>query len=101
MASQMPPEAQNSVMHSDLRNNLIHLMASDMADPNELKQGSVSLCLFSEDKEEIKALYAKLSEGATINTALKDEYFGLYADITDKFGKRWMFQGGAMAAPGQ
>ena len=95
-AANMPAESHNNVMHSDLRNNNLHLMASDMADPDEIKQGSVSLCLFSEDKDEIKTLFEKLSDGANVTTPLSEMPFGLYGDLTDKFGKRWMFQGGPM-----
>jgi PhnB protein len=97
MASQSPVDAHNNVMHSTLITGGITVMASDMSDPEKVNsQGSMSLCLYSEDKEEIKRLFEKLSQGGEVTDPLKDEFFGMYGTVVDRFGKRWMFQGGKM-----
>ena len=43
-------------------------------------------------KEEIETLFSKLSQGGKVTTPLKHEFFGIYGDLTDKFGINWMFQ---------
>jgi PhnB protein len=97
MAAQMPVESHNSVMHSTLVTSGITLMASDMSDADQVNTlGSMSLCLYSEDKDEIRDLYQKFSQDAQSTEPLKDEFFGLFGAVVDKFGKRWMFQGGKM-----
>ncbi len=91
-ASQMPKEAQKQVMHSRLKNGSIELMGSDMAGPMGVKAGStISLSLQSASKAEVENLFAKLSAGGRVTHALKDEFFGTYGDLTDKFGIDWMF----------
>ena len=96
MASTVPPEAKNNVMHSLLASGNIRLMASDMMQSTETIQGNtVSLCIVGEDKGEIEKIFSKLSEGGKIGNPLKEEFFGTYGDLTDKYGFRWMFQFGA------
>ena len=96
MASTLPPEAKNNVMHSLLASGNIRLMASDMMQSTETIQGNtVSLCIVGEDKGEIEKIFSKLSEGGKIGNPLKEEFFGTYGDLTDKYGFRWMFQFGA------
>ena len=95
MASSFPPEAQNNVLHSELVSDAIHLFASDMSDPAALNTGEkVSLCLVCTTKEEVETLYTKLSEGGKAEHPLKEEFFGTFGDLTDKFGFRWMLQFG-------
>jgi PhnB protein len=40
--------------------------------------------------KEADTLYAKLSAGGNATHPMKDEFFGYYGDLTDKFGIRWM-----------
>lgn len=40
---------------------------------------------------ELKVLFDKLSEGADVTDPLKEEFFGAYGALNDKFGIRWMF----------
>jgi PhnB protein len=95
MAAGMPPEAKKRIMHSDLTSGKVRLMAADMGGEERLEQGNnVYLCLVCESKDEIKTLFAKLSRGGKVHHALKEEFFGTYGDLTDKFGTNWMFQYG-------
>ena len=99
MADKMPPDMPkvdpNKIMHSALKTDTWTLMASDMMDPSSFKIGdNVDLCLACESKEEIETLYEKLSEGGKIFMKLEEQFFGWFAQFTDKFGTEWMLQFG-------
>jgi PhnB protein len=95
MAAQMPAEAHDRIMHSMLTNGNFVLMASDMLMPGPLVQGNtVTLCMVGENKGEVEAAFAKLAEGGQVTHAIKEEFFGTYGDLTDKFGQKWAFQFG-------
>lgn len=88
-----PDEAQNQVLHSQLESDGLVLMAADAVDGSEVTSGTANTnCLNNSSREEIKALFEKLSEGATINTPITEEFFGLFGALTDKFGIKWMVQ---------
>lgn len=92
-AAGFPAEVHNQVLHSMLVSDRIVLMAADAVDGSAVTPGSnVTLCLNSGTRDEIKALFAKVAEGAAITTPVQEEFFGLYGALTDKFGIRWMFQ---------
>lgn len=93
MASQMPPEARNRVMHCSLVSGDMIIMASDTMQPGELIQGNtVSLCISGTNKKEIETYFSKLSGGGKITQPLETMFFGTYGALTDKFGINWMFQ---------
>jgi PhnB protein len=95
MAEGMPEEMRGRILHAMLEGGGLILMASDgMGGDVPTGSGRVTLCLNSLDKAEITGYYEKLAAGATINQPLKDEFFGLYGHLTDKFGIDWMFQAG-------
>jgi len=92
MAKDMP-DKKDQVMHSMLKSGGIVLMASDLVMPGELTQGNtVTLTINGGSPEELKAFFAKLSEGGKVTHDLKEEFFGWYGDLTDKFGVLWAFQ---------
>ena len=90
MAAQMP-DMKDQVLHSNLQNEHITLMASDMG-PKDLKEQMVELTLVCSSKEEIESLFKGLSEGGKVTRALTEEFFGTFAQFTDKFGVQWMMQ---------
>lgn len=93
MGAQTPAAMKNNIMHSVLAGGKITLMASDMIGEEGQKHGnSISLCLVCESKEEIKTLFSRLSARGKVAHALKEEFFGTYGDLTDKYGFNWMFQ---------
>jgi PhnB protein len=93
MASQMPPEAHNGVLHSVLQGGGMSIMASDNLDGSKLDVGTaITLCINSGTKDETRAYFEKLSTGGTVTGPLKDEFFGMFGTVTDKFGVNWMFQ---------
>lgn len=93
-AAHMPADAHHKVMHAVLvRDGQNFLFGSDMMSAEEAKPGKkVSLCITGKDKEEITSLFDTLSAGGKPEHPLKDEFFGMYGDLVDKFGIRWMFQ---------
>ena len=92
MAAQMPAAAHKQVLHAMLKKDNLVLMASDMFEGEADKGNTMSLCLISNQLEELKSWFAKLSKGGKVSHELNVEYFGTYGDLTDKFGVPWMFQ---------
>jgi PhnB protein len=95
MGAQMPQEKHNQVMHSRLNAGNVQLMGADMPTNEPYKpSGTVSLCPVCDSKQEMENLFANLSVGGRVKNPLKEEFFGWYGAITDKFGFNWMFQYG-------
>jgi PhnB protein len=92
-AQHMPPETHTSVMHAELRLGHFTLMASDMFDATELADKSdISLCLICESNAETHDLFSKLAREGKVTHELKEEFFGTFGDLIDRYGNRWMFQ---------
>jgi PhnB protein len=95
MAQDTPAAMHDRVIHSMLSGGGLVLMAADaMEDQSPGQGGPVTLCLSSEDREEITGYFAKLAVGATVTQPLEEAFFGLYGALTDKYGFDWMFQAG-------
>jgi PhnB protein len=91
-----PDEMRDRVIHSELVGGGMVLMGSDMMGDQAPSQGGpVTLCLNSEDREEITGYYAKLADGASVSQPLMEAFFGLYGALTDRYGVNWMFQAGS------
>jgi PhnB protein len=91
MAAQMPPDAQKKVLHASLKSDGMVIMASDMMGPEGVKKGNeIALTIVCSSKEEIERFFAKLSAGGKVGHPLKEEFFGLYGDLTDRYGINWM-----------
>jgi PhnB protein len=91
MAAQMPPEAKKNILHAKLDSGSVTIMASDMMGPGGVTKGTnVSLTLNCSSNKEADALYAKLCAGGKATHPMKEEFFGYYGDLTDKFGLNWM-----------
>jgi len=89
------PEVKDKILHSILRADGVVIMASDWLTPEQRIPGNtVALTLVCQSKEEIDGFYAKLKEGGQIQQPLKEEFFGTYAQLIDKFGFNWMLQFG-------
>jgi PhnB protein len=87
------PQAKDLVMHSVLKKEGFTIMASDILEQGNLIEGNnISLIIIGISKEEIETYYSKLLVGGKINHVLKEEFFGIYGDLIDKFGINWMFE---------
>ncbi len=72
------------------RDNLV-LMAADAVDGSAVTPGTmITVCLNSGTRDEIRGYYEQFSAGATITAPIQEEFFGMYASLTDKFGVNWM-----------
>ena len=92
-AANMPPETHSGIIHGELRAGDVTLMASDKFNPAESTSGAaISLCLVCSSPEEVKTLYNTFLRGAKSSGPLKEEFFGTFGDVTDKYGMTWMFQ---------
>jgi hypothetical protein len=40
----------------------------------------------------LKTVFEKLAESAEVTNPLKEQFFGVYGALNDRFGVRWMFQ---------
>ena len=92
MAANMPPETHASVMHASLSTDSFMLYGSDMVDENGAKPTFAVGACFVGTSDEVKSAWAKMAEGSTIKHELKEESFGTYGDLVDKYGFFWMFQ---------
>jgi len=89
---QCPPDMKNKIMHSNLINNDIILMASDALCSGELQEGnSISLSLNCSSEEEIRTFFDKLSVGGQVKEELKDQFWGAtFGMLIDKYGVNWL-----------
>lgn len=91
--SQLPEHLQQSIIHARLQGANVDISASDWLRPEEIPVQGNKTCLYisGNSYEDVKSLYDKLSVGAYITDPLKEEFFGAYGALNDKFGNRWMF----------
>jgi PhnB protein len=94
-AEHMPAETHDSVMHAALWNDSFSLYGSDMVDENGAKPGFGVGISFVGKADEVKVAWAKMAEGGKITHDLREEFFGTYGDLVDKYGFYWMFQADA------
>lgn len=93
LAKQMPPEAQNKILHATLTTNDFVLMASEMQKPGMAnpKESNISLCLNCKSEEEITRLYNYLSNEGKVICELGKSFWGsTFGEATDKFGVNWV-----------
>jgi PhnB protein len=90
----MPAAQREKIVNARLRNGKLEISASDWLRPDRtpIRGNTVCLYLSGGTFEELKALFEKLSEGAEVTDPLKDQFFGTYGALNDKFSVRWMFQ---------
>lgn len=91
----LPEALREKIMHMSLPfSKETSLMGSDSTREfgGEAQFGNnVSLMVSAENKKEVDAIWAKLSEGATITMPLMDAFWGDYfGGLVDKFGVNWM-----------
>ncbi len=92
MASQMPAQFHDQILHSQLKNDDFEIMATDMVPGQFIEGNTVHLCLICKSEKEIHSLFEKLSEGGTVRQPLNEMFFGWIGVVTDKFGKNWMVE---------
>ena len=93
MAEHMPKENPNNILHSALTSNGILIMASDMVHGQLAENGTgYNICLNCDSEDQLKDYYDKLVAGGNaIERPAAAPWGGIFAMLTDKFGKAWMF----------
>ena len=93
MASEMPPDAGNSVMHASFRAEGIAFMASDgrdvkVVDPDA---GNISLALSFDDAATGERIFNALAVGGNVGMPIDKAFWGgRFGMVTDRFGTEWM-----------
>ena len=90
----MPAIQQDKVLNARLRSGNLEISASDWLRPDQtpIRGNTVCLYLSGGTPQELRTLFERLSEGAEVTDPLKEQFFGTYGALNDKFGVRWMFQ---------
>jgi PhnB protein len=90
-AAEMPADKQQHVMHSELKSDSLHMLASDMIMNGLVAGNNVSLMLLCSSEEEIDRLFSLLGEGGVVRDPLKVQFWGgKFGALTDRFGVQWV-----------
>jgi PhnB protein len=89
----MPAIQQDKVLNARLRSGAVEISASDWLarDQTPVRGNTVCLYLSGGTFPDLKTLFEKLAEGAEVTNPMKDQFFGVYGALNDRFGVRWMF----------
>lgn len=89
---EVPPGAEDRLVHAYLSRGPLTLMASDTMPGMEYRQGNhVWLSLECESDDEVQSLFDALSEGGQAVMAPHDAFWGArFAMLVDRFGMSWM-----------
>jgi PhnB protein len=92
MASQMPPEFGDRILHSVLTSGDIVIMASDLNREQPNEGNTVHLCINCDSDEQLNTFFSKLSAGGKVTEPIANMPWGAtYGALTDKYGKHWVF----------
>jgi PhnB protein len=94
MASHLPAEAQEAIIHGTLTTPTFLIQASDAGSfRGPLTLGNqVAIAVDCASEEEIDTLFAQLSEGGTVVDPLANMFWGgKFGALTDRFGIKWLF----------
>jgi PhnB protein len=93
---QMSAAQQDKVLNAQLRAGQWEISASDWLALDETPVRGNTVCMFLSGGsfQDLKTVFDKLSQGATVTNPLKETFFGVYGALNDKYGVRWMFQTG-------
>ena len=93
---EIPENIKNWVLHVTLPISGGHLLMGSDVPPgmggNDLVKGNnCSISLFPDTRDEADRLFATLSDGGTIESAMREEFWGDYfGSLKDRFGIQWM-----------
>lgn len=95
MESEVGPEWAQKVMHATFKGDGFSFMASDSRDNGARAEGGVSLSIASNDTDEGKRVFDRLSDGGAVNMPYGPTFWGgNFGMLTDRFGMKWMVSGG-------
>ena len=88
------PEAMNGrIVSARLKSEVVDISASDWLRPGvtPVRGNTVLLYISGGSPDETRSLFGRLAEGAEVTDPIRDQPFGLYGALNDRFGNRWMF----------
>jgi PhnB protein len=92
-AAEMPPEAQNRVMHASFTAGEIVFQTSDGRENKavDADAGNVSLSLSFADGARGEQVFNTLAEGGNVSMPIDTAFWGgRFGTLTDKFGTEWL-----------
>ncbi len=89
----MPPSFKDKIINARLRTDVVDISASDWLMPQQKRIAGNSLCFYIHGGtlDVMKTIFDKLSEGGEVTDSLKEQFYGVYGSLNDKFDNRWMF----------
>ena len=93
MKAVFPATMHHKVVNARLVSGNIVISASDWLRPQQTPVQGNTVCLYLSggSTSDLQMIFTKLADGANVTDPLKEEPFGTYGALTDKFGTRWMF----------
>ena len=90
----MPAFQHEKIVNARLKSTNVEISASDWLALKERPVRGNTVCMYLSGGtfQELKSIFDKLSEGAEVTDPLRQQFFGTYGALNDKFGVRWMFQ---------
>ncbi|AWW31021.1 VOC family protein [Echinicola strongylocentroti] len=91
MSEQTPKDQLSQIMHAELRNGDLVLMATDMQGPDGHQPGNdMGIQLTFDDEAEIHRCFDQLAEGGKVYEPVRKQFWGdTFGVLRDKFGKKW------------
>jgi PhnB protein len=86
------PKEKDLILHADLKNDSLSLMASD-GQPNQkvVFGDNIHMSIAGEDKNKLTEIFTKLGRGGKVDMPLEKQFWGdTFGMVTDKFGVHWM-----------
>jgi PhnB protein len=92
LSKKMPKQMKDCILHATLTKEAMVLQGSDMVPQSGLIKGNVvSLSLDCSCEEEIKKVYARLSEKGEADHPLEHTYWGaLFGTLTYRYVNHWI-----------
>lgn len=89
----MPAAQGAKILNARLKSSSIDFSASDWLRPDRtpIQGNTVCLYLSGGTREDLSVLFERLAEGGEVTDPLKEQFFGTYGALNDRFGVRWMF----------
>ncbi len=92
-----PPERHDRVVYARLQNGAVELNATDWLHPTRAPRpgNTVGLYVSGDAEGRFREIFACLAVGSdpALFDELRDEPFGIYGHLADRFGVHWFFRG--------
>lgn len=85
-------EEKDRIVHADLKNDALSLMASDTHPSKQAKPGdNIHLSISGQDNNRLTGIFNGLAQGGKVDMPLAKQFWGdTFGMLTDKFGVHWM-----------